>query len=90
MYGFRWNEWNIAKLDKHGIAIHQAEHVVNHAARPYPRRMEDGKWQVRGQAGDGAYIQVIFVQEFDDDCLFVIHARPLTDHEKRNLRRNRR
>jgi uncharacterized DUF497 family protein len=90
MYEFRWNAWNMAKLDKHGITMAQAEYVVNRATRPYPRRIDDGKWQVRGQTIEGLFIQVIFVQELDEDRLFIIHARPLTDREKRHWRRSRR
>ena len=85
---FRWNDWNHYHIGSHGILPEEAEHVVNHATPPYPEYVGAGKWLVRGQAPDGRYLQVIFVIE--DDCYYVIHARGLTDKEKRQLRRRRR
>ena len=60
----------------------------NHALRPYPAFIGDGKWLVRGQTSSGRYLQAIFVIE--EECYYVIHARGLTDKEKRLLRRRRR
>ena len=83
---FRWNEWNEAHIGKHGIAPEEAEMVVRNAKSPYPRYREDGKWLVWGRGLGGRLIQVIFVID-DDDCIFVIHARSLTDREKRRFRK---
>jgi hypothetical protein len=85
---FRWNDWNRWHIAIHGVTPSEAEFVVNHATRPYPERLADGKWRVRGQTLDGRYIQVIFIIE--DDQYYVIHARGLTDRELRQLRRRRR
>ena len=85
---FRWNEWNRDHIASHGVTEDEAEYVVNHAAPPYPQDIGDGKWRVRGQTPHGRYIQVIFVIE--DEVYYVIHARGLTDNEKRQLRRRRR
>ena len=85
---FRWNEWNEDHIGQHGVLPKEAESLVNNAAPPYPEYVGTGKWLVRGQTPDGRYIQVIFVIE--DDCYYVIHARGLTDHEKRQLHRRRR
>jgi hypothetical protein len=41
---------------------------------------------VQGQGPYGRYVQVIYVVD-EDRTLFVIHARPLSDHEKRRYRR---
>lgn len=89
MYEFRWIPWNLDKISKHNVARREAEFVVNHPARGFPRRVDDDKIKVWGQTADGAYLQVIFVIE-EDDSLFVIHARPLTQKELRQLRRGRR
>lgn len=86
---FRWNDWNRQHIAIHGVSPDEAESVVDHAQPPYPEPIGDGKWRVRGQTSVGRYLQVIFV--FDpDDTAFVIHARGLTDAEKRQLRRRRK
>jgi hypothetical protein len=63
--------------------------VVNHAAPPYPRIIDDRKRLVWGQAQGGDYLQVIYLLDSEDEA-FVIHARPLTEQEKRRLRRSLR
>lgn len=88
MYGFRWNDWNRDKCDKHNVSPHEAEYVVNHPARGYPKRIQDDKTIVRGQTAEGAYIQVIHVVD-PDGTIFVLHSRPLTENERRALRRGR-
>ena len=88
-YRFRWNAWNVEHVGKHGVAPAEAEHVVDHATRPYPRYEGHGKYVVRGRAQYGRYVQIIYIFDPEDE-VFVIHARPLTDNEKRQLRRSRR
>ena len=89
--GFRWNDWNRQHIARHGISPDQAEKVVLGARRPYPSYEGDGRWLVRGQDAAGDYLQVISVVDpAPAESLYVIHARPLTDREKRNLRRRRR
>ena len=82
---YRWNEWNIEHLDRHGVSAAEAEYVIDHAKPPYPEYIGDGKWRVWGQTAAGRYVQVIFIIE--DDVYYVIHARGLSDSEKRTLRR---
>lgn len=83
---FRWNDWNVEHVGKHGVPAGEAELVVRHARSPYPRYREDGKWLVWGRGLGGRLLQVIFVID-DDDSIFIIHARPLTDKEKRDYRK---
>jgi len=85
---FRWNNWNREHIAVHGVTPLEAEYIVTSAKNPYPEYSGNGKWRVRGQAEDGRYLQVVFVIE--DDGYYVIHARGLTDAEKRQLRRRRR
>jgi len=85
---FRWNAWNEDHIGQHGVLPQEAEFIVDHAVPPFPENIGSGKWLVRGQAPDGRYIQVIFVIE--DDCYYVIHARGLSDKEKRQMRRRLR
>ncbi len=83
---FRWNNWNVEHIGRHGVTPDEAELVVRHAKRPYPLYREDDKWLVWGRGHGGRLLQVIFVID-DEGSLFVIHARPLTDKEKRRYRR---
>ena len=75
---FRWNEWNTEHVGRHGIAADEAEQVVQEAAAPYPLRAGEGKLLVWGSSLD------------EDGSVFVLHARPLTDREKRRYRRQGR
>jgi uncharacterized DUF497 family protein len=79
---FRWNAWNRAKLAKHGVSEFEAQQVVRNAARPYPRKMGDGKRQVVGRGQGDRFVQVIYIID-PDDTLFVIHAMPLTGRRRR-------
>ena len=85
---FRWNEWNLEHGPKHGVTPREAEQVVESARRPYPLRKADDKWLVWGQTAGGRLVQVVFLLD-EDDTVYVIHARPLTDREKRRFRRRR-
>jgi uncharacterized DUF497 family protein len=86
---FRWNEWNSEHVGKHGVRPEEAEYVVRNARPPYPEERGDDKWRVWGQGSDGRYLQVIFVLD-PSDTPYVIHARPLTEREKRQYRRRKR
>lgn len=86
---FRWIDWNIAKVHSHGVLPEEAEFVASHARWPYPRPMRDGRRIVWGQTGAGRYLQVVYLYDADS-TVFVIHARPLNETEKRRLRRSRR
>jgi uncharacterized DUF497 family protein len=83
---FRWNEWNEEHVASHGVLPEEAEAVVESARRPFPRKIDDDKWLVWGRGTGGRLLQVIFLVEAEDS-VYVIHARPLTDREKRRWRR---
>ncbi len=86
---FRWIEWNIDKVVNHGVTPEEAESVVEGAADPYPQHREDDKFLVWAATSTGRLVQVVFLLD-EDDCVFIIHARPLTEKEKRRRRRQRR
>ena len=86
---FRWNLWNIEHLARHSVTPVEAEEVVRGARPPYPEYRGDGKWRVIGQTGTGRFLHVVFVVH-PDQTIYVIHARDLTDAEKRRYRRRRR
>lgn len=84
---FRWNEWNIEHLGRHRVTPEAAEEVVEAARSPYPRKIGEDKLLVWGASEQGELLQVVFVLD-EDGSVFVLHARPLTDREKRRYRRN--
>jgi len=86
---FRWNEWNLDHVPKHGVTPDEAEFVVRHAKLPYPRRHGEDKWLVWGRGNGGRFVQVVFVVG-DDDTVYIIHAKPLTEREKQRYRRRKR
>lgn len=86
---FRWNDWNLEHVQKHGATPEDAEYVVKNARSPFPKRREEDKWFVIGQTPSGRYLQVIFLRDPNDDA-YIIHAPPLNDREKQRLRRRRR
>ena len=83
---FRWTEWNWEHVQKHGVDPEDAEAVVAGSRSPFPRRVGDDKWIVWGRSDNGRLLQVVFVVD-QDDTVFIIHARPLSEREKRRYRR---
>jgi uncharacterized DUF497 family protein len=88
-YEFRWNDWNKEHVANHDIAPDEAESLVRKARPPYPQQVGQQKFLVIGQLADGTYAQVIYLID-PEDTIFVIHARPLTDSEKRRYRRRKK
>jgi uncharacterized DUF497 family protein len=64
----------------------EAELVVRRAQSPYPRKFEEEKWLVVGRGRGGRFLQVIYVVD-PDKTVFIIHARPISEREKRRYRR---
>jgi len=85
-YEFRWNAWNVEHIDRHGVLPEEAEYVVQHPGRGFPRSIGRDKALVHGRTLAGRYIQAIYIFS-PPGVVFVVHARPLNDAEKRNLRR---
>jgi len=86
---FRWNEWNVEHLARHGVRPDEAEDVVMAGRRPYPLERPDGKWLAWGPTRGGRVLQVVCILD-DDDTIYVIHGRDLTPREKRRYRRRLR
>jgi uncharacterized DUF497 family protein len=86
---FRWIDWNRDHIAEHGVEPEEAEMVVRRASSRFPQKIEDEKWIVKGRGVGGRFLQVIYVLD-PDDTVFVIHARTLTEREKKQLRRRRR
>lgn len=86
---FRWNDRNLEHIAGPCVDPDEAEHVVEDAEPPWPRYRGDGKYLVWGRGRGDRLLQVVFVLD-SDDPIFVIHARPLTEREKRRFRRRER
>jgi hypothetical protein len=56
---------------------------------PYPRRIGEEKLLVWGPDSAGHLLQVIFVLD-EDGSAYILHARSLTEREKRCYRRQSR
>ncbi len=89
MAEFRWNEWNLEHATRHGISAEEAELIVNLIRPPFPEQVGDDKLLVMGRGKGGQFVQVIYVLD-EDGTVYIIHARPLTDRQKRRLRRRRK
>jgi uncharacterized DUF497 family protein len=85
---FRWIDWNRDHLAEHGVDGEEAESVVRQAKPPFPQQIGEDKLLVMGRGRGGRFLQVIYVLD-PDDTVFVIHARPLTDREKKRYRRRK-
>ena len=86
---FRWIEWNRDHIAEHGVEMDESEMVVRDASPPFPIKIEEQKWLVKGRGIGGRFLQVIYIVD-PDRTVFVIHARPLTEREKKQLRRRRK
>lgn len=84
-YDFRWIDWNIEKVESHGLSPEEVEYVVNNVHRPYPQRLSGERWIVAGPTPRGIWVQVIYIAD-PDGTLFVYHARPLNPDEARRAR----
>ncbi len=80
---FRWNGWNLEHATRHGVSILEAESLVR---RGPARRVGDGKYEVVGRGSGSRWIQAVYVID-PQRTIYVIHARPLTNRERRRARR---
>jgi len=85
LHDFRWIDWNIEKIEKHGVFAPAVEAVVNTGS---PRKMSGGRYTVAGPMPGGLWIQVVYTLD-DDGTVFVLHARSLTPDEAKRARRRR-
>jgi uncharacterized DUF497 family protein len=84
-YVFRWVQWNLDHATQHGVTVFECEQVVRSGNY---RQSDGGKFRAVGRGAGGRWLQVVFAITEDDE-VFVIHARPLTDREKHHERRRK-
>lgn len=73
---FRWNQWNIEHVQKHGCTPAEAEMVVCNPARGYPRKIGDNRLKVIGRGQAGRWVHVVYAID-PPPLVFIIHAMPL-------------
>jgi uncharacterized DUF497 family protein len=83
-HDFRWIDWNIEKVEKHGCTVQEAQQIVNRPARGFPRRSGE-KYKVQGRGRGGRWVQVVYLID-PDGVIFVIHAMLLTSRRRRKRR----
>jgi len=70
---FSWNNANVEHIAKHAVLPDEAEYVVRHSGKGFPRKIGDGKWFIKGRTRHGRLLQVIFIRpeadEIDPDSL---------------------
>ena len=86
---FQWKDWNEGHVSEHAVDPREAEEVVREARPPYPLASTDDKFLVWGPTAEGRFLQVVFLVD-GEDSVFVVHARPLTEKEKKRYRRRLR
>jgi hypothetical protein len=69
---FRWNAWNLASIDKHGVTPQEAEHVVRFNRH---NRHRKGTWIVKGRGNSNRRLEVCFLRD-PDDTIWIFHAMP--------------
>jgi hypothetical protein len=67
------------------VSVEECEQIVR--AGRY-RQSGSGKLRAAGRGKGGRWLQVVFALNEDDE-VFVIHARPLTESEKHQERRRK-
>jgi uncharacterized DUF497 family protein len=83
---FRWNDWNLGHATRHGVGVEECQRLVQLGR---PRHMGNNKYRVQGRGVGGRLIQAIYVID-PGGTIYVIHARPLTDREKRRWRKRQK
>jgi hypothetical protein len=58
---FLWDDWNIEHIARHGVEPHEAQYIIRHARRPWPRSCGTGKFIVKGPTVGHRLLQTVFV-----------------------------
>jgi uncharacterized DUF497 family protein len=71
---FRWNQWNLEHVTKHGCTPAEVEAVILGTEKA--RKIGDSKFEVIGRGQGGRIIRVIFIHS-PRDMIYPIHAMQL-------------
>lgn len=87
---FRWNDFALDKVAKHGLGPDEVESAFDDALPGYPKRHGgDDAFILIGTTHAGVMIQAIFLID-PPPFIWVFHARPLNESERRRHRRKGR
>lgn len=66
MVRFKWIEWNLLKIEAHGLGPEEVEHAFEHRAGPHQER-DDGSYETVGRTSSGRLILIVwrYDEEFD-------------------------
>jgi uncharacterized DUF497 family protein len=67
---FAYDDWNREHVAKHGVSHADAEYVIESARRPYPKKIEEGKFIVYGPDRTGRVLEVVFAFKSADQIDF--------------------
>lgn len=84
IHSFEWDERNDEHATRHGVSIEEIEEVIVDAAVIW--KGKSGVYLAYGQTMDGRYALAVF-QHKGQGVVRPITARPLTQKEKKMLRR---
>ncbi|MEQ1930420.1 MAG: BrnT family toxin [Parvularculaceae bacterium] len=87
LQGFRWDDGNIRKGDKHAVSPGEAEQVFfnNPLMLQDPKHSaEEPRYHALGATEDGRFLHVTFTLRGDGTLIRVISARPM--HRKERAR----
>jgi uncharacterized DUF497 family protein len=65
MAEFRWNDWNLEHIGRHGVQAEEAEWIVDHFVAG---DAGEDKYKAWGQTAAGRYLQVVFVLDRTMPC----------------------
>ncbi len=82
MVGFRWIEWNIQHIAKHGVEPDEAEEVI---LTGVTRKGRENTLLGMGPTSEGRMLVVVYKKEKNE--IFVITARDMSDNEKKSWRK---
>lgn len=85
--GCRWNSWNLDHATRHGVTVAEIESIVCGGKRE--EHVGEGKYRIAGRGTGDRWIQAIYFYD-PEQTVYVIHARPLNEREKRRERRSSR
>jgi hypothetical protein len=69
-FDFRWIEWNLSKIDNHGVTSAECEYVI----RSSVARRSGDKFIVVGRTKSGRRIKVVYLVDDDNITAFVLSA----------------
>jgi hypothetical protein len=73
-------------IAEHGVKPHQTEYVVRRARSPFPEESADGRLLVMGPDENGLLLRVAYIVD-SDGTIYVMHAMPLSERDKKRYRR---